>query len=331
VKPVEHLAELLGPQRVSTDPADLARHARDQAAGALLAERRGDKPGLPLCVVRPRTTEQVRAVVSWANSSGVPLVPYGGGSGVCGAIAPEGAVVADMRAMDEILDFDEKSRLVRVQAGMLGPDLEKALRAWGYMLGHEPQSLRISTVGGWIATRAAGQLSARYGGIEDLLVALEAVLPTGSVVRSKLTPRRSAGPDVARLLIGAEGSLGIVTEATLRVSPIPSESADRCVRFEHMSDGVSAARLIAQSDLMPTLVRLYDREDSTIFLRHHPDEEPGPLLLLSFDGPGCAARADEAVELGVGTPGNDDLVGHWWEHRNDAVEEYRKACSGPTG
>ncbi len=328
MKPLEELAELLGPHRVSIDRADLARHAIDQGAAGLLAVRRGEEPKQPLCVVRPRSTDQVRALVEWANKTKIPLVPYGGGSGVVGAIAGGGAVVVELRAMDQILDFDEKSRLVRVQPGMLGPDLDKALRAWGYMLGHEPQSVRISTVGGWVATRAAGQLSARYGGIEDVLIAIEAVLPTGAVVRSKLTPRRAAGPDVAALLVGSEGALGIVTEATLRVSPIPSESADRCVRFEHMTDGVKACRLIAQSDLRPTLVRLYDHDDSTIFLRHHPDETPGPLLLLSFDGPGCANRADDAVELSGGTAGTDDLVTHWWEHRNDAVDEYRKLLRG---
>ena len=328
MKAVEELAELLGPHRVTTDPVDLARHAIDQGVAGLLAVRRGEESRLPLCVVRPRSTDQIRAVVDWANRTKTPLVPYGGGSSVVGAIAAADAVVVELRAMDQILDFDEKSRFVRVQPGMLGPDLDKALRAWGYMLGHEPQSVKISTVGGWIATRAAGQLSARYGGIEDLLIALEAVLPTGSVVRSKLTPRRAAGPDVASLLVGSEGALGIVTEATLRVSPIPDESADRCVRFDHMTDGVNACRLIIQSGLHPTLVRLYDRDDSTIFLRHHPEETPGPLLLLSFDGPGCADRADDAVELSGGGQGNDDLVTHWWEHRNDAVEEYRVLLRG---
>lgn len=325
---LDELAELLGPHRITTDPVDLARHAHDQAAAALLAERMGRDPEPPLCVARPRSTDQVRALVEWANRHSTSLVPYGGGSGVLGGVAASGAVVVELRAMDQILDFDEKSRLVRVQPGMLGPDLDKALRSWGYMLGHEPQSVRISTVGGWVATRAAGQLSARYGGIEDLLVALEAVLPTGAVVRSKLTPRRAVGPDVAGLLVGSEGALGIVTEATLKVGPIPDESADRCVRFDHMTDGVKACRLIAQSELRPTLVRLYDTDDSTIFLRHHPDETPGPLLLLSFDGPGCADRADDAAELSGGTPGNDDLVTHWWEHRNDAVEEYRKLLRG---
>ena len=324
----EQLAELLGPHRVSTDPLDLARHARDQAAGALLAERRGDEPEAPLCVVRPRNAAQVATLVAWANETRTALVPYGGGSGVCGAVQSARAVVVEMRAMDEILDFDEKSRVVRVQPGMLGPDLDKALRAWGYRLGHDPQSIRISTVGGWIATKASGQLSARYGGIEQLVVALEVVLPTGEILRTKVAPRRSAGPDVVSLFLGSEGALGIVTEVALRVSPIAEERADRCVRFEHMTDGVRACRLIAQSDLGPSVVRLYDPEDAAIFLRNHPDEPEGPLLLLSFEGSRADDRADIAVELSRGTPGNQELVTHWWEHRNDAVDEYRTLMRG---
>lgn len=328
MNPVEYLGELLGPHRVSTDPADLARHSRDRTPAPMLAERRGETLPPPLCVVRPRTTDQVRSIVVWANETKTALVPYGGASGVSNGIAPGGCVVVDLRAMDEILDFDEKSRLVRVQPGMLGPDLMKALKAWGYMLGHEPQSIRISTVGGWIATKASGQLSARYGSIEDLVVAIEAVLPTGDVVRSKGSPRRSTGPDVASLMIGSEGALGIITEATLRVSPIPDASADRCIRFEHMTDGVKACRALAQSDLGPTLVRLYDKDDAALFLRNHPNEEVGPLMLLSFDGDRCSERADAAVALSEGTPGNDELVGHWWEHRNDIVDEYVALIKG---
>jgi alkyldihydroxyacetonephosphate synthase len=328
VTAADELARLLGPHRVSTDHLDLVRHARDLSAGSLLAERRGETLPLPQCVVRPQETAQVVAVVRWANENRVPLVPYGGGSGVCGAVAPGGAVVVELRAMNEILDFDETSRLVRVQPGMLGPDLDKALRSWGYLLGHEPQSMKISTVGGWIATKAAGQLSARYGGIEDLVKGLEVVLPTGAVVRGKTTPRRAAGPDLISLMIGSEGALGIVTEATLSVTPVPEGKADRCARFAHMTDGVRACRLIAQSDLGPTLVRLYDTEDAEIFLRNHPDEPRGPLLLLSFDGADAAARAEAAIDLAAGEPGNDALVAHWWEHRNDAVDEYRKLMRG---
>lgn len=330
ISAAQQLTELIGEHRVSTDPLDLTRHSRDLSAGALLAARAGAAPGQPVCVARPASTEQVSQIVRWANRTSTPIVPFGGGSDVLGAIRPEGAVVIDMRAMNEIVAFDERSRLVSVQAGVLGPELAAALEAWGYMLGHEPQSVAISTVGGWVSTRATGQLSARYGGIEDLIAGLEVVLPDGTVVRSKTTPRRAAGPDLAALVIGAEGSLGIVTEVTLRVVPIPDPAGrvDVCLRFEHMTDGVAACRNLAQSDLRPTLVRLYDADDASIFLRAHPEEPPGPLLLLSFDGPHSSRRAAEAHDLAAAQRGNDELVTHWWGHRNAAVDEYVRLMAG---
>jgi alkyldihydroxyacetonephosphate synthase len=322
------LERLIGSHRVSTHPTDLQRHATDRSPAALLARRAGLDYPMPLCVVRPRTTSQVEDVLAWADRTRTPVVPYGGGSGVLGAIAPVGAVVVEMRAMSEVIDLDEKSRLVRVQAGVLGPDLEETLRASGLTLGHEPQSIGISTVGGWVATGACGQLSARYGGIEDLVAGLEAVLPGGRLVRSKTAPRRATGPDVASLMIGSEGTLGIVTEATLRVSPVVGERVDRCIRFEHMGDGVAACRAIVQADLKPTLVRLYDRDDATILLRNHPEEDPDPLALLSFDGPLAEERASRALALSAGVEGNHELVGHWWTHRNDAVDEFMRLMAG---
>jgi len=322
------LAELIGSHRVGFHPADLDRHATDRSPAALL-ERRSVRPlRLPQCVVRPQSTEQVSQILKWADRNKTPVVPYGGGSGVCDGIQGADTVVMELRALNAILDFDEKSRLVHVQAGVLGPDLAKALHSWGHTLGHEPQSLSISTVGGWLATRATGQLSARYGGIEDMVAGLEAVLPGGRVVRSKPAPRRSTGPDLASLMIGSEGTLGVITEATLRVHPLPGERAERCVRFQHMADGVAACRKIAQSGLEPTLVRLYDREDAAIFLRNHPHETPGTLLLLAFEGASAVPRADLAVELSSGERGDDSLVGVWWEHRNDAVDELMTLMAG---
>ena len=326
--PLDELAELIGSHRVGFHPADLNRHATDRSPAALL-ERRSERPlRLPQCVVRPHTTDQVAQVLEWADRNKTPVVPFGGGSGVCEGIQGAETVVMELRALNEILEYDEKSRLVRVQAGVLGPDLAKALHSWGMTLGHEPQSLGISTVGGWLATRATGQLSARYGGIEDMVAGLVAVLPGGKIVRSKTAPRRSTGPDVASLMLGSEGTLGVITEATLRVHPLPGERAERCVRFQHMADGVAACRKITQSGLRPTLVRLYDAEDAGIFLRNHPHETPGVMLLLAFDGVHAVQRADQAVELSSGEHGDDSLVGHWWEHRNDAVEELMVLMGG---
>ena len=322
------LADLIGAHRVSVHPADLHRHAGDRSPATLLARRRGGSQKLPICVARPRTTEQVAQILRWANGTRTPIVPYGGGSGVSDGISGGGAVVVELRALDQILDIDEASRLVHVQAGVLGPDLGTALATWGFMLGHEPQSVAISTVGGWVSTRAVGQLSARYGGIEDLVAGLEAVLPDGRVARSKVRPRSSTGPDVASLMIGAEGTLGIVTEVALRVSPLPEARFDRCIRFDHMGDGVAACRKIAQAGLQPTLVRLYDREDTAIFLRFQEGAELDPMLLLSFEGARADQRAEEAVQLSRGRRGDDTLVEHWWQHRNDAVDEFTRIMAG---
>jgi alkyldihydroxyacetonephosphate synthase len=325
---VDELRQLVGDHRVSVDPEDLIRHSRDMSSTALLSKRQGATEPGATCVVRPRATQQVAEILRWADETRTPVVPYGGGSGVCEGIQPRAAVVVDMRAMCEIRDFDAKSRLVRVEAGVLGPDLQTALASWGHIHGHEPQSLRISTVGGWVATRACGQLSVRYGGIEDIVAGLEAVLPGGRVVRSRTSPRNSTGPDVARLMIGSEGALGIVTEATLRVHPIPLERAHACIRFEHMSDGVAAARRIVQSDLAPTMMRLYDRDDATLLLMRVPGAEPAPLMLLSFDGSHAADRARRAAAIAGGRPGDVALVEHWWEHRNDAVDDFQNVMAG---
>ncbi len=267
-------------------------------------------------------------LLAWAHDTRTPVVPFGGGSGVCRGIEPDGHVVVDLRGLDAIIDVDTKSRLATVQAGVLGPHLERRLQAEGLTLGHEPQSMSISTVGGWIATRACGQLSARYGGIEDLVAGLEAVLPGGRVVRSKTAPRRATGPDVASLMIGSEGTLGIVTEATLRLAPVPTERVSRALLFASMSEGVAACRSLAQSELRPTLVRLYDREDTMILLRHFKDPPGGPLLLVAFDGPRAEERADRAVEMTGATVTDERFAAHWWEHRNDAVAEFRKVMAG---
>ncbi len=325
---LDALRTMLGAGAVDDSPEGLAGHTHDWFPGALLHDRMGTPGPGPSVVVRPRDTAEVAAILEWAQENAIAVVPFGGGSSVVRGIEPDGAVVLDLERLNSISDVDEKSGLVTAGAGVTGPALRDHLASAGYLLGHEPQSVDISTVGGWVATRACGQLSAKYGGIEDLVRGLEAVLPGGRIVRTKTAPRRSTGPDLAGLLIGSEGALGVVTEVTLRVFPLPTDRADLCQRFEHMADGVKACRALAGSDLGPTMVRLYDPEDAALFLRHHPNEPMGPLLLCSFDGDDSEQRRSRAAELIDGTPGNTALVAHWWEHRNDAVEEFRKVMAG---
>ncbi|MDQ4095731.1 MAG: FAD-binding oxidoreductase [Actinomycetota bacterium] len=321
----ERLADRLDPAIVDDKPTAAPRDLRPTA---LIRRRQGDPSPFDGAIVRPREPSEVAQILVWARESATPVVPFGAGSGVCGAIAPDRGIVLDLRAMNEIVDFDDKSRLVRVQAGVTGPQLTAFLDERGFMLGHEPQSIAISTVGGWLATRACGQLSAKYGGIEERVAGLEAVLPNGTVVRSKIVPRRAAGPDVASLMLGSEGTLGVITQATLRVFPRPDVRADRCMLFDHMADGVQACRKVAQSDLEPTVVRLYDREDTFLFMRRENDPPEGNVLLLSFDGRDAEARADEAVDLAGGRSLEPRFVEHWWAHRNDAVEEFASVMRG---
>lgn len=321
------LTDLLGEQCIATAEGDRERHAHDLTAAALLARRAGRAPTRPACVVRPRTTEHVASVLKWADTTATPVVPFGGGSGVSRGIAVDGGVVVDLGEMHR-LTLDEKSRLARAQAGVTGTQLSVELGTRGFTLGHEPQSLALSTVGGWVATRATGQLSARYGGIEKLVSGIEAVFPGGRVVRSKVAPRSSVGPDVASLMIGSEGALGIVTEVSLRVSELARSRVHRALAFEHMSDGVAACRIVAQADLRPTLVRLYDQDDATIFFRKLENPPTTPVLLMSFDGSGAEERVEDAVSRCGGSPASPRLVEWWWEYRNDAVTEYGRIMAG---
>lgn len=325
---VEELVRLLDDQAIETDESDRREHSGDWWPRRLIEERAGSAAVTTGPVVRPRSTLDVSAVLEWADRTRTAVVPYGLGSGVCGGIAPVDGIVMDLSLMNEISDLDDKSHLVTAQAGVSGPQLRDFLSERGFTLGHEPQSMDISTVGGWLATRACGQLSARYGGIEDLVAGLEVVLPGGTILPSKPVARRSAGPDLKELLIGSEGTLGVITEVTLKIAPEPTSRANRCLLFEHMTDGVKACRSLAQSDLRPTVVRLYDREDTALFTRHETEPIDDNILLMSFDGREANARADEAVALAGGSTLDERFVVRWWQHRNDAVEEFRTVMRG---
>ena len=186
------LARELGADRVAEDAATLAAHRTDYWILAHLRARQGRLAGGPACVVRPRSAAEVATVVRTAQRLGVAVVPYGAGSGVVGgATPPDRALVIDLSAMNALLEVHDTALYARAQAGLLGGAYEAAVQARGYTSGHYPQSIDRSTVGGWVATRAAGQFSTRYGNIEDLCLALEAVLPSGEIVRTASVPRAS--------------------------------------------------------------------------------------------------------------------------------------------
>jgi len=224
------LRDLLTAARVSTDPLPNAAYARDAFPLAIKAAANG-KTG-PQVVVWPETTAEVVSIVNIARAARVPIVPYGGGSGIVGgALDPCGGIVVDMKRMRRVIAIDPVSYTVTVQPGILGERLESLLNARGLTTGHYPQSLRSSTVGGWVAHRGVGTFSTKYGKVDDLLVSLEVVLPNGDTLRTRTVPQSAAGPDLKRLFLGSEGTLGIITEVTLRVHEAASAQAKLAFAF----------------------------------------------------------------------------------------------------
>jgi alkyldihydroxyacetonephosphate synthase len=316
------LARDLGTDRVADDPAALDAHRKDYWVLAHLRARQGKLPG-PACIVTPRSTAEVAKAVRIAQQHGVPIVPFGAGSGVVGgATPPAGTVLIDMRAMSEVLELNESALWVRVQAGMMGHTYDDAMRARGYTTGHYPQSIALSTVGGWVATRAAGQFSTKYGNIEDLLLALEVVLPSGHVARTKNVPRAAAGPSLQEVFLGSEGTLGIVTEVTLKLHPLPERRELSTYAFATMQAGLEAIQRVTRVGWRPAVVRLYDAPESG----RHFASVGGPadrcLLLVVNEGPATLVDVErkacaEAAAAAGGTSAGAAPVEHWLSHRNE--------------
>jgi alkyldihydroxyacetonephosphate synthase len=317
------LAEALGADRVAEDPSSRDAHRLDYWFLAHLRAFQGRGGAGPACVVKPRSTEEVATAVRTAQRYGVAIVPYGGGSGVLGgAVPPDGALVIDLRAMDRLLALDEPALLARVEAGMMGDVYEQTIGARGYTTGHYPQSIARATVGGLVATRSAGQFSTKYGNIEDLLLGLEVVLPSGNVVRLDPFPRASTGPALQELFLGSEGTLGIITEVTLKVFPLPERREVASFAFGSMADGLEAIRRVIRPGWRPAVVRLYDQSESARHFSAQGIPADACMLLVVCEGPAALAAAELAACREVATAmGAADVgpapVEHWLGKRNE--------------
>lgn len=334
-KAIERLSKIVGEEHITVHETDRILNAHDAWPLSEAKIRAGELLPLADMIVFPGTVDEVSKILVVANDFKIPVTPIGGGAGTCGGTLPiYGGIQLDLKRLDKIYEIDHDSMIVQVQAGVVGIDLEEEVNRHGYTTGHTPTSLRASNMGGFIATRSGGSMSSLYGKIEDLTLGLQVVLPDGSIVETKAVPRHSVGPDLRQLFIGSEGTLGIITEATVRLFPIPEERRFRSISFPDVHSGLEAIRKIFRAGILPSVVRLYDPEDAALsFSMHFEFDEGHCMLLLAFDGAPKKIDLDEnqSVQICLDEGGIDQGEGpskRWWEHRYDMYYPTRLTTGG---
>ena len=329
------LEQAVGTENVRDDRLARVSHAYGRSYPDLVRLRAGDCRNAPELVVYPSTHEQVRAVLSVCSQAGVEVVPFGGGTSVVGGIEPSepGAVSLDLAGMASLIDVDPVALTARLGPGMTGPQAESALNEHGMTLGHFPQSWEYATVGGFAATRSAGQASTGYGRFDELVLGLRVATPIGELEVAPF-PGTAAGPSLRELLVGSEGALGVITEVTVRVQPEPSARVYEGWSFKTFEAGVAAFRELEQSHSSPHIARLSDQDETRLTmamagsgglarklmkrwmrLRGHDD---GCLAIFGFEGDATdvaerRARA-QAIARGAGGLRLGARVGEAWRH-----------------
>ncbi len=294
-----------------------ADHGRDWWPLSIRDVAAGRVPHWPGVVVRPTSTTQVSDVLKIAGRHRIAVTAQGGRSGVVGgAVAPSGAIALDLTGLSRVLHLDAVSGTVSVEAGVFGPDLEAAVNERGWTVGHFPQSFDLATVGGWLACRGAGQYSNRYGKIEDIVRGLTVVLASGDVVElGGRGPRQAVGPDLVQLFVGSEGTLGVITRATLALHRRPVSERRAAYGFISFREGLEACRRILQRGARPAVLRLYDEAESL----HNFAVSSCALVVLDEGDPALVEATMHIVadECADAAPVDVGIVARWLEHRND--------------
>ncbi|MGI6601107.1 MAG: FAD-binding oxidoreductase [Dethiobacteria bacterium] len=331
----EKFRTIVGSEGVSAAEADRLANCRDYWPMGTIWFMKGKAPALPDLVVWPRNSSEVAEVLRLASANNVPVTTYAGGSGALGGTIPlQGGISLDLKRMNRVLKLDQDNLMITVEPGLNGSRYEEYLNRHGFTGGHFPQSLRCSTVGGWVACRAAGTFSTRYGKIEDMLVSLEAVLPDGKVVRGRNLPRMATGPRIDHLFLGSEGTLGVITEITLRIWPYPEKRIYSSYAFETIEQALEAIRQLIQVGARPAVVRLYDSAETALHFSDCQEAAGRAILILLFEGDaGIIASEDKlaaefAREQGA-IPAGSEPVKRWLETRFDvgiASKLYRQGA-----
>ena len=315
------LREIVGDHQVSAEDMNRVVHTYGKGLRDLVRVRAGDLPRVPDVVVYPANSDEVRAVVDAVVDADGVLIPFGGGSNISGSLTPQSGekrvvVSLDMGRMNRVLEIDADAGLALIQAGGLGPDLEAQLNGQGWTMGHQPDSFKHSTLGGWIATRSSGMQSDKYGDIADITRGMSVVLP-GKVVQLRPLPSTSTGPSVREMIIGSEGRLGVITEAWVHVHRLPENREVIAYLFPNWAAGLAAMREISTSDAEPSITRVSDAAETGFSLatrkeskslsskvgeglfevlrRRGWDLEKVCISYIGYEGGSARVRADKSV------------------------------------
>ncbi len=313
----------------STEDRDRACHSLGKSYVDTVRAFRGRYEHVVDVVIRPRREIDVETALEWAAGANVAVIPYGGGTSVVGGVEPripgtfDGAASLDLGALDRVLEVDPVSRAARIGAGASGPRLEEQLGAHGLTMRFYPQSFELSTLGGWIATRAGGHFAIGPTHVDDLVEAVRAITPTGTWASRRL-PGSGAGPSPDRLLLGSEGILGVITEAWVRVQPRPSHRAGRTVRFASFLAGAEAVRAIVQAGLRPANCRLIDALEAAWGGMGSAGDGERAVLVLGFESTDhdVAPELARALELCRAHGGEPDEPA---DARRDGAGAWREA------
>jgi alkyldihydroxyacetonephosphate synthase len=330
------LAAEVGADHVTTDPAARAEQSADWSwMSQFLRWRELPLPTADI-VVRPDSTAEVEAIVRIASEYRVPVVPRGGGSGTQGGtFALYGGIALDLTRMNRIIEIDETSLAVTVQAGIDGSVLEKELNGLGLTLAHYPGSHFFgATIGGALATRGSGVVSTKYGKAEDMAMQIEAVVPPGRTVRTLPVPNHASGPDLLQTLIGSEGTLGIITQATMRLDPLPEARRFLSFQFPAVDAGIEAARLVMTRRIVPAAMRLYDEADSAKLTSMLDLGTSGVLLIVVLDGSEASMELEERAIQPICDSNGGRTLGAgpaqtWWEGKYEPFSK-NNAPAPPT-